>query len=181
MKAHVAGMVPQRAGTLSIARLSYNHAMLKTLRDLFDALLPPRADAPPAHAEHALQLATAVLLVEVMRSDPQITDSEREAVLAALKSEFGLRADEGERLVELAQRASREATDYFAFTSKINEAFEMPQKIAIVEHMWRVAYADGVLGAHENHVMRRLSDLLHIPHGAYVSAKARARGASGVD
>jgi len=151
--------------------------MLKTLRDLFDAVLPPHPDAPPAHAEHALQLATAVLLVEVMRSDPEIADAERKAVALALRNQFGLRDDEGERLVELAQRASREATDYFAFTSKINEAFDMPQKIVIVEHMWRVAYADGVLGAHENHVMRRLSDLLHIPHGAYVNAKARAREA----
>jgi uncharacterized tellurite resistance protein B-like protein len=158
-----------------ISLLPYNRTMLKTLRDLFDAVLPPRADAPPAHAEHALQLATAVLLVEVMRAEPEITDSEREAVANALRSAFGLQGDEGERLIELAQRTARDSTDYFAFTSKINDVFEMPHKIAIVEHMWRVAYADGVLGAHENHVMRRLSDLLHVPHGAYVSAKMRAR------
>jgi uncharacterized tellurite resistance protein B-like protein len=55
----------------------------------------------------------------------------------------------------------------------------MPQKIAIVEHLWRVAYADGTLGAHENHLMRRVADLLHVPHGAYVSAKMRARQAAG--
>ena len=72
-------------------------------------------------------------------------------------------------------RTQREATDFFAFTSRINDAFSMEQKLRMIEHMWRVAYADGVLSAHENHVMRKLADLLHIPHGAYVHAKMRAR------
>ena len=61
---------------------------------------------------------------------------------------------------------------------RINEAFGMEQKLRMVEHMWRVAYADGTLSAHENHVMWRVSDLLYIPHGAYVSAKMRARDAA---
>jgi uncharacterized tellurite resistance protein B-like protein len=153
--------------------------MLKTLKDLFDKLLAPAGNATPERAEHTLQLATAVLLVEVMRADAEIGPQERHAVTVALCTKFNLAPDEAARLAELADQAAREATDFFAFTSKINEAFDMPQKIRITEHMWRVAYADGVLSAHENHVMRRLSDLLHIPHGAYVAAKMRAREDSG--
>jgi uncharacterized tellurite resistance protein B-like protein len=153
--------------------------MLKTLKDLYNAVVPPRAGDTGANAEHALRLATAVLLVEVMRSEPEVSEAESEAVVSALRSQFDLQADECERLLELAHRSSREATDYFMFTSKINEAFEMPQKIGIVEHLWRVAYADGTLGAHENHVLWRVADLLHVPHGAYVSAKMRARQAAG--
>jgi uncharacterized tellurite resistance protein B-like protein len=49
-----------------------------------------------------------------------------------------------------------------------------------VELMWQVAYADEHLTAHENHVMRRLADLLHVPHGAYIGAKMRAREAAGL-
>ena len=55
----------------------------------------------------------------------------------------------------------------------------MEQKIAIVELMWRVAYADGRLSADENHLMRKIGELLYIPHGAYVAAKLRAREAVG--
>jgi uncharacterized tellurite resistance protein B-like protein len=149
--------------------------MLQTLKQWAQSLAPPPADAPAASAEHTLQVAAAVLLVEVMRSDVEMTDSERDAVLDALQGRFSLTADESAQLVELAHAASRDATDYFAFTSRINDAFGMEHKIHMIELMWRVAYADGTLSAHENHVMRRLSDLLHIPHGAYVSAKARAR------
>jgi uncharacterized tellurite resistance protein B-like protein len=50
----------------------------------------------------------------------------------------------------------------------------MPQKLKMIEHMWRVAYADGTLSAHERHVMWRIADLLHVPQGAYQHARQRA-------
>ncbi len=149
--------------------------MLKTLKELFDALATPApGGAAQAHDEHQLQLATAVLLVEVMRADHELGAAERDAVLAVLASRFALAADETERLVELAHANVRSSTDYFAWTSRINDAFEMAEKIHIVELMWQVAYADGRLDSHEQHVMWRLADLLHVPHGAYVNAKMRA-------
>lgn len=154
--------------------------MLRTLRDLFDRLAPPPAQADPRDAEHLLQLATAVMLVEVMRADASLHDDEREAVLAALVDKFALTGDEAQRLIELAHAAAREATDLFAFTSRINERFEMAQKIRMIEHMWRVAYADGHLSEHERHVMWRVADLLHVPQGAYQHARRRAQEAAGI-
>jgi len=153
--------------------------MLQTLKDLFDALVPHAGAPDDAPAQHNLQLATAVLLVEVMRADREIDPEERSTLLAAIRARFALSAQEGAALLELAGQTSRQATDYFAFTSRINESYPMEQKIAIVELMWRVAYADGRLSAHENHLMRKIGDLLYIPHGAYVAAKLRARGARG--
>ncbi|MBT2320923.1 TerB family tellurite resistance protein [Variovorax paradoxus] len=155
--------------------------MLKTLKDLFDAIRPPEAADSAQSSQHLLQLATAVLLVEVMRADPELGAAERRAVTAALRDKFTLAEDEVERLLELAEQTATHATDFFSFTSRINEAFDMPQKLRMIEHMWRVAYADGTLGAHENHLMRKVADLLYIPHGAYVHAKMRAQQASGED
>ena len=152
--------------------------LLKTLKDLFDSLLPPQAGA--ADEEHALQLATAVMLVEVMRADTSFHAGEREAVLAALRSKFGLDDDEALRLTELAEAEAKTASDWFAFTSRINERFEMPQKLRMIEFMWQVAYADGHLSEHERHVMWRIADLLHIPQGAYVHARMRAQAAAGL-
>ncbi len=153
--------------------------MLKSLKDLFDSLLPPAPDADPRQAEHALQLATAVMLVEVMRADTRFHDGEREAVRAALRDKFALGDDEAQRLAELAETTAQGATDLFSFTSRINERFDMPQKLRMVEHMWRVAYADGDLSAHERHVLWRVADLLHVPQGAYVHARLRAQQAAG--
>jgi uncharacterized tellurite resistance protein B-like protein len=151
--------------------------MLKTLKDLFESLKPPpNADAQAD--EHALQLATAVMLVEVMRADATFHAGEREAVHAALREKFALLPDEIERLVELAEIAAHQATDLYTFTSRIDERFSMERKIRMVELMWRIAYADGHLSDHERHVMWRIADLLHVPQGAYVHARMRARDAA---
>jgi uncharacterized tellurite resistance protein B-like protein len=153
--------------------------MLRNLKELFAALQPQPAAAPEA-AEHTLQLATAVMLIEVMRADPGFGAAERRAVVEALHTKFALADDEVQRLVELGERAARASTDWFEFTSHINTHFDMPAKIRMVELMWRVAYADGRLSEHERHTLWRLSDLLHVPHGAYVNAKMRAQQAAGV-
>ncbi len=152
--------------------------MLQTLKELFDSLLAPAAAAPQA-GEHRLHLATAVLLVEVMRADAETSDAERQAVLAALRAKFALADDELARLVELAERTARDATDFHAFTSALNTQLDEAQKLRVIEAMWQVAYADGHLAAHENHVLWRIADLLHVPHGAYINAKMRAKAAAG--
>ena len=147
--------------------------MLGTLRDLFDSLRAPAAAEPQAE-EHALQLATAVMLVEVMRADASFEPSERAMVRQALAAKFRLADDEAARLAELAEATAKGATDLYGFTSRIDESFDMPRKIRMIETMWQVAYADGVLSAHERHVLWRIADLLHVPQGAYVHARMRA-------
>lgn len=153
--------------------------MLRTLKDLFDTLLPPQGAAAAPADEHRLQLAAAVLLVEVMRADAEMRPDERAAVQAALVETFTLAPDEAGRLAELAVSTAHEATDLFGFTSRLNDRFDMPQKLRLVELMWRVAYADGHLADHERHTLWRVADLLHVPQGAYVLARQRAREAAG--
>lgn len=152
--------------------------MLQTLKDLFNQLGTTAATDPQTE-EHTLQLATAVMLVEVMRSDTSFHPGEREAVLAALRDKFHLAADEADRLAELAEATASQATDLFSFTERINVHFDMPRKLRMIEHMWRVAYADGHLSNHERHVLWRVADLLHIPKGAYAHARIRARDNAG--
>jgi uncharacterized tellurite resistance protein B-like protein len=152
--------------------------MLKTLKDLFDQLTAPPAGQSPAEQAHALQLATAVLLVEVMRAEPTLQPSERDAVLAALRSKFALTDDELERLLELAHSTAQTLYDYQRFTSQLNDRFTQEQKIRVVEAMWQVAYADAHLDAHENHVISKVAGLLHVTHGEYIAAKLRAKEAA---
>lgn len=153
--------------------------MLESLKELFARLLPA-SEAAVRDREHTLQLATAVMLVEVMHAEPSISAAQRLAVIAALCDTFALSQTQTESLIAAAEKASHEATDWFEFTSYINDHFDMPAKLRMVEHMWRVAYADGRLDDHERHVMWRLSDLLHVPQGAYINAKMRAKASAGV-
>ena len=122
--------------------------MLKSLKDLFDSLMPPPPSGDAQSDEHAL------------------------------REKFALGPDEAARLAELAETAAHQATDLYTFTSRIDERFGMERKIRMIELMWRIAYADGHLSDHERHVMWRIADLLHVPQGAYVHARMRARDAS---
>jgi uncharacterized tellurite resistance protein B-like protein len=153
--------------------------MLKTLKDLFDSFTAPAGAPSPAQLEHTLQLATAVLLVEVMRADPAMSAPERSAVLGALREKFSLGDDELQQLVALAEQEAQTIYDYHRFTSVLTEHFSQAQKIRIVEYMWQVAYSDAHLDAHENHLISKVAGLLHVTHGEYIAAKMRAKEAGG--
>lgn len=150
--------------------------MLKKLGELVGALFVPQPDGSPAGDLHSLQLAAAVLLVEVMRADAEFDAGERRVLLAALREKFELTDEEAASLSERAEQAARAATDLFAFTDRINRHFDMQRKLRLVELMWGVAYADGELDAHERHLLWRVGDLLHIPQAALQHARQRARG-----
>jgi len=151
--------------------------MLRAIREFFEQHIGQAA--APAQEAHRLQLATAALLVEVVRSDGGIAPAEREALLAAIGARFALAPEEAVTLIDLAEQETRLANDTFQFTSLINRSFSPSQKLRLVELMWQVAYADATLGAHEQHVLRKLAELLHVPHGDYIAAKMRARDAAG--
>ena len=149
--------------------------MIADIRNFFAQLVEPSAGRPGADSQHALQLATAALLLEMMRMDGSVTAEETAAVAKALQTQFGLGAAEVGALMALATAEAREATDYFQFTSLINKSFSAEQRIQVIESLWRVAFADGRLDAHEQHFMSKIADLLYVPHSAYIAAKQRAR------
>ncbi len=152
--------------------------MLQHLKDLFQSLLQADGPTSAADTEHELQLATAVLLVEVMRAEPSLAEAERHSILNALKTRFDLPRAEVDRLIDLALDTAKTAYDYQRFTAQLNEHFTQAQKIRVVETMWAVAYADAHLDAHEQHVISKVAGLLHVTHGEYIGAKLRAKAAT---
>lgn len=155
--------------------------MIEAIARFFSQKLSGDARETEASHEHRLLLATAALLVEVMRIDADMDERERERVLAALRRHGGLDEAEAVELMALADEESRNANDYFQFTSLVNRHYDARDKARIIEMMWQVAYADGEISAHERHLMRRIADLLHVQHGDYVAAQRRAREAIGLE
>jgi uncharacterized tellurite resistance protein B-like protein len=153
--------------------------MLRILANLLRGLTETSA-LNSQQQEHQLQLATAVLLVEVLRAEPTMDMAERAAVVETLREKFALGDDDIQDLVELAQSTAQTAYDYQRFTSQLNERFTQAQKIWVVEAMWQVAYADAHLDASENHVISKVAGLLHVTHGEYIAAKLRAKENTGL-
>lgn len=154
--------------------------MMRALKDIFDSLIAQTNQPSLAEHQHALNLATAVLLVEVMRADPAKSRLERQTVVHTLQQRLHL---DGTALVQLmlqAEHSAENAYDYHRFTSSINAHCAHSQKIQIVEDMWQVAYADGQLTAIESSVINQVAGLLHVTHGEYIGAKMRAKEAAGL-
>jgi uncharacterized tellurite resistance protein B-like protein len=144
-------------------------AMLKGLLDEIVPQEPPRQHALP------LRLAAAVLLMEVMRASDGISAQEKAAAAHALAEQLAVGEPEASLLLAQAEDESRAAYDYFRFTNPVDELLPHDRKVALVEAMWKVAYADGELDGAENAVISKVSDLLHVSHGEYIAAKMRAR------
>jgi uncharacterized tellurite resistance protein B-like protein len=148
--------------------------MLSSLQNLLTSFFMPDGTTA-AQGGGNLQLATAVLLFDVMRSDETIGDAERTQAMNALRRRFALSEEALEQLMAQAEQTAKTANDYFSFTSLINDSFTHEQKIQVVEFMWQVAYADHTVDANENHVISKIAGLLYVSHGEYIGAKMRAK------
>jgi len=148
--------------------------MLQNIKHFFDQHLRVTGAPHAKGAGHALQVATAALLVEVMRADRDLKDAERHAVTAAIQARFELTADETAALLRLAEAEAGQATDYYQFTALINQHYTAAQKEQVVENLWQVAAADHEIDRFERTLVHKVADLLHVPRAAQIAARERA-------
>lgn len=148
--------------------------MLKSVKQFFDQHILPTGREQGEGAKHALQVATAALLIEVMRTDGDLKEAEGHAVTAAINERFELAAGETAALLRLAEAEAEQATDYYQFTALINEHFTSEQKEQVIEYMWQVASADHEIDRFERTLVHKIADLLYVPRPAQIAARERA-------
>lgn len=133
------------------------------------------SDGETTDSGHAVRLATAALLVEVMHMDRKIEDTELRMVEKIVIDDYGLSQAEADELIDLAQQEIDDSTDYYQFTSLINNSMELADKVKIIEDLWRIAFADNQLDCYEEHMIRKVAELLYVPHREFIAAKHRAK------
>tara|TARA_B100000795_G_scaffold36049_1_gene23738 strand:- start:1985 stop:2431 length:447 start_codon:yes stop_codon:yes gene_type:complete len=124
------------------------------------------------------QIASAALLIEVMVIDGNLDEQELASITATLSRMLGTTQEQIDELIMLSREEVTEATSLYQFTREINEHFDEQKKLELMTGMWRVAFADGHLDKHEESIMRRVADLLHILHSDYIRCKINARDGS---
>lgn len=134
--------------------------------------------APESEPEEVLgvdraHLAAAALLVEAGRMDGDFSDDERARIETLLADRLGLAPDAAAKLLDAAEKEAEASSDFHGFTRDIKEAFDEDGRIAIMEMLWEVAYADGELHDYESSLMRRVAGLLYVPDRE--SGEARKR------
>jgi len=147
--------------------------MLGTLKGWLTGLAAiPAADAGEPERRQ-LEMAVAGLLHEMMRADLREQGEERTAVAAALGSMFAMSPAEAEALLERA--GAHRYTSYFGPVGVIKRLLGLEQRIALVEHLWRVAFADSALDPYEDHFVRKIAHLLYVSNTDAMLARQRAR------
>ena len=150
--------------------------MIKQISDFFSKHLLLPEDESCDDAGHCLRLATAALMIEMMRADYDIKSIEMEAIIGILQKHFAITPDETGELIELAELEADKATTYHEFTSLMNQHYNQQQKIKVIELLWEVAYADGEIEKYEDYLVRKIADLLYVPHKEFIAAKHRVTG-----
>ena len=146
--------------------------MLKTIKQFFEKNISLDTEVD---IEHRLKLATAALMIEIMGQDGETKNEEIEAVKQSLQTKFELTETEMDELFILASEEARLSVDLYQFTSLIHQNFTQDKKIKIIEYLWTVAYADNHLDAHEEHLIRRISDLLYVTHQDFIKMKHKVQ------
>ena len=137
--------------------------MLKALKSLFTV--------PVEQGEEiSYQKAVAALLMEVMLADYEIDEKEERQIKLFLREISDL-GDDIDVLYAEARSGVDQANDLYQFTKVINDIATLEQKALLLKGLWRVALADGDIDAHEDHRIRRISELLFIPHSEFIQAK----------
>lgn len=147
--------------------------MLSAIQQFFN-----RALAEPEQADNrtlTLELATAALLCEIVRADYNHDPTEIEALREMLQTRFSLSDEAVSELMQLAEEEAEQAVDHFQFVRLVNGHYGYDDKVALVELMWRLAYVDNALDAHEEHRIRKLADLLFVRHSDFIRSKLRVQ------
>lgn len=140
---------------------------------VLDFLTGRTAPDPAARADE-LELAVAALLIEAARMDDTFDAPERTMIERVLAEKFDLSPDAVTALVDAAESAVAQSTQFFPFTQQIVKHIDPEDRVQILEMMWEVAYADGVLDPQEDALLRRIAGLIHVPDQERGLARQRA-------
>jgi uncharacterized tellurite resistance protein B-like protein len=144
---------------------------------MFDKLLSFFQQEEVKTESHKPELAAAALLVEIMNADHSLSDEESEDIKSILFDTLFITAEVADELLATAKKQVNEATDLFQFTEVINTNYSAEEKINLVESLWKVAYSDKQLDKYEEHMIRRIADLLYVSHSDFMQTKHRVKAA----
>ena len=126
------------------------------------------------HTPDELHLAVAVLLVEAARMDNDFDASERAVIQEIIESRLEVPAEEARELVESADSIAEEMGELWTFARVVKSRFSHDERVDMVEMLWEVAYADGVLHDYEASLLRRITGLLYVSDRDSGLARKRA-------
>jgi uncharacterized tellurite resistance protein B-like protein len=138
-------------------------------------------ELPPVHQwrREDVEVAAAALLIEAARVDGRIDPAERTTIAGLLCQRFGLDPADAEALMDLAGRENERSVELHHFAHIINQRFAEAARIELIEMLWAVVYADGVVTDYEANLLRRIAGLLYVADHDRGAARKRVQARLG--
>jgi uncharacterized tellurite resistance protein B-like protein len=118
-----------------------------------------------------IQVATCAVLLEMAKIDNEFSEEEQESLISILKKRYGLSNEDTEELIQASNEELEGSIDLWRFTNLINRSYAIDEKLEIIRTVWEIAYADGKLDEHEDYLLHKLAELLHLTHKQLIDAK----------
>ena len=132
-------------------------------------------DNLPGDGPDVVQIAVASLFVKAAELDGDFGAEERSLIGRLLAEHFELPAGDAERLIERASHRVGASVEMYGLTRDLKNALDHEERVALMEMLWQVAYADGELHEYEGNLMRRLAGLLYVSDQESGDARKRAQ------
>jgi uncharacterized tellurite resistance protein B-like protein len=149
-------------------------AIKKLMSDLGDGGKPAAQ-----FGEDDYRLAAAALLVHAVAIDGNIADVERQKLHAVIKQRFNLDDAGADKLIAAATEAEQQAIDLYQFTSRLNRTLNAAGRARIVEMLWQIVCADGIITEFEDNLVWRAADLLGISREERIALREQVMGQRG--
>ena len=145
--------------------------MLGKLTSLLSSLGNDDGSTKTETRERLVQLAATALLIELSRADQQVDELETNAILSIATSQFNLSGEQAKALLADASQKNANAVSLYEFTEQLNQDFNKKEKNQLIQNMWLVAYADGQIDRYEDHLIRKVAELIYVSHSEFIRAK----------
>ena len=147
--------------------------MIDLIKQFFSKDTLNNRPAPGGDTSRDVRVATCALLMEMARVDGEFSDSERSQIIKTLEDVHGLSGEALAELIKVTSEKLKESIDLWHFTNLINQNYSVEEKIKVIEMVWRLAYSDGILDEHEDYLLHKLANLLHLTHKQLIDAKLK--------
>jgi|TARA_B110000305_G_C19460287_1_gene653817 uncharacterized tellurite resistance protein B-like protein len=146
--------------------------MLNKIKSLFKK---EKKSVLPVKEDYDVNLTCASLIIEVALADKDFDITEINLLKIILKDSYNISPEKIDNLIESAESTVKNNTSLYSYTREINDSLNYEQKIALLDGLWKISYADGTLDKFEEHLVRKISDLIHISHGDFITSKLKNR------
>lgn len=148
--------------------------MFSSLKDFFKGAASLEVTKSGEPTDRDLQVATAVLMLEMAGTDEDYAPEEIKACFAALEKQFDIDDTETLEIFEAADQARKDKEKLDHFFRMVTENFSTKQRQVVLAMVWKIVLADDIVENYEQKLASQMRQRLELTREQMEQAKDMA-------